>query len=163
MEQVQPKSTYLINQSEDDQYYANQIRKQVEESRRAVEAGKREPANYPERPPGAGAYINPMYQGYQLNPLSSNKYDQSIDSIVKIQSLLRGSLARKTAKRERLIRLQEQRDAQIQEQRDAQNFKIAMFAVSILAIANFAVFYQAFNKPKIKNPQVLQTTSPSKL
>ena len=91
-------------------------------------------------------------QGLNIN---LQQFNNNQESIVKIQSLLRGSLAKNTAKRERLIRLQEQRDAK--------NFKIAMFALSILAIANFAVFYQAFNKPKIKNPQVLQTTSPSKL
>ena len=61
--------------------------------------------------------------------LAKNTVRKHQESIVKIQSLLRGSLAKNTAKRERLIRLQEQRDAQ--------NFKIAMFAVSILAIANF--------------------------
>ena len=48
-----------------DQFFANQIRKQGEESRRAVEALAREPANYPERPPGAGSYMNPRNQEYQ--------------------------------------------------------------------------------------------------
>lgn len=79
-----------------------------------------------------------------------NQFNQHQDNIVKIQSLFRVGLAKNSAKTERLRRQSLERDAE--------SFKIAMFALSFLAIANFTVFYNA-----LKSPQILPTKVPNKL